>query len=188
LPRFCSPPPCDWSRRLHVVWAAVITRLRVAWRELRDQQPLTRVEVLATDSKERRRLTREIRTALRRLERVAGPTLSCPSAVLVQRTVRGTHGLAGCSLITRNTDGRRFTLIRLATQVDGRPLTLDEILAVLAELWVGVAADQLAMPVVLVPCELGAAADSPPPLDVLPSDPLVPRTNGHISHRPDQAI
>ena len=145
------------------------------------------MEVLATDRIERRRLEREIRSALRRLARVSSPTLSCQAGVLVQRTVQSNHPLAGCALVSQTSEGRRFTLIRLATHVGGRALTLDEILAVLAELWIGVAAEQVTTPVVLVPVDLDTARTAPRPLDALPSDPLTTRTNGHVSSRPDLA-
>ena len=83
-----STSPRPWLRRLHALWSAVRARLLVIWRALRSRRPPARVEVLATDRIERRRLEREIRSALRRLARVSSPTLSCQTGVLVQRIVQ----------------------------------------------------------------------------------------------------
>jgi hypothetical protein len=183
--RASSPRRCP--RRLGAMWAVVMPHLLGAWRALRCHMPATRVEVLAADRTERRRLEREIRAALQRLERVAGPTLGCHAAVLVQRTVQSSQPVAGCALVSRGTEFQRFALIRLATQVGGRALALDEILAALAELWIRVASDQLASPAVLVPVELGPAPVAPRAVDPLPADPLAPRTNGHVSVHSDRA-
>jgi hypothetical protein len=158
-----------------------------AWRALRSHVPATRVEVLATDRTERRRLGREIRAALQRLERVAGPTLGCHAAVLVQRTVQRNEPVAGSALVIQGSEFERLVLIRLATQVGGRALALDEILAALAELWIRVASEQLASPAVLVPIALGPAPVAPRAVDPLPADPLAPRRNGHVSLHADRA-
>ncbi len=182
-----STPHHPWLRRLRAVLSAASARLLVTWRALRSGRPPACVEVLATDRIERRLLEREIRAGLRRLERVSSPTLSCQTCVLVQRMVQSNHPLAGCALVSQTSEGRRFTLIRLATHVGERALALDEILSVLAELWIGVAAEQVTTPVVLVPVELDKARTASRPLDALPSDPLVTRTNGHVSLSPDLA-
>ncbi len=182
-----ASPPRHWSRRLGVIWAVVMSHLLGAWRAPRWHMPATRVEVLATDRTERRRLQREIRAALQRLERVASPMLGCHAAVLVQQTVQSSQPAAGCALVSQASGGGRFALIRLATRVGGRALAVDEILAALAELWIRVATEQVAPPVVLVPIELGPAPAALQAVDALPADPLVPRTNGHLSIHSDRA-
>jgi len=176
-----------WLRRLRALGAAVTGRLLVAWRALRAQDRAVRVEVLAADRIQRKRLEREIRSAVRRLERVASPALRCEAAVLVQRAVQSHHPVAGCSLVSRSADGESFALIRLATHLNGRALATDDILAALAELWIGVAAEQLATPAVLVPVELEPIPAAPRPIATLPPDPLAPRANGHTTVRPDRA-
>ncbi len=113
--------------------------------------------------------------------------LGCHAAVLVQRTVQSSQPAAGCALVSQASEGGRFALIRLATRVGGRPLTMDEILAALAELWIRVATEQLGSPVVLLPLELGPAPAALQAVDALPADPLVPRTNGHLSIHSDRA-
>jgi len=176
-----------WLRRLGAIGATAITRLLIAWRALRSRDRAVRVEVLATDRIQRKRLEREIRSAVRRLEHVASSALRCDAAVLVQRVVQGDHPVAGCSLVSPSADGGSFALIRLATHLNGRALATDDILAALAELWIGVATQQLTTPAVLVPVELEPIPAAPRPIDTLPPDPLAPRANGHTTVRPDRA-
>ena len=176
-----------WLRRLCALGAGATVRLLVAWRALRPQERALRIEILAADRVQRKRLEREIRSAVRRLERVASPLLRCDAAVLVQRSVQTNHAMAGCSLVSHGSDGAPFALIRLATHLNGRALATDDILAALAELWIGVATQRLATPAVLVPVELEPIPAAPRPIDTLPLDPLAPRANGHTTVRPDRA-
>ena len=113
--------------------------------------------------------------------------MCCHAAVLVQRAVHSHHPVAGCSLVSRSADGRSFALIRLGTHLNGRALATDEILATLAELWIAIASQQLANPVVLLPVELETTPAALRPIDTLPPDPLAPRANGQTVVRPDRA-
>ena len=176
-----------WLRWLRAIGTTATARLLVAWRALRPTERAVRIEILAADRIQRKRLEREIRSAVRCLERVAGPALRCDAAVLVQRSVQTNHAMAGCSLVSHESDGAAFALIRLATHLDGRELATDDILAALAELWIGVATQQLATPAVLVPVELEPIPAALRPIDTLPPDPLAPRANGHTTVRPDRA-
>ena len=182
-----SSRPRRWLRLLCVLGTAATARLLVAWRAVRPQGCATRVEILTADRNQRKRLAQEIRSGVRRLERVVSPALCCDAAVLVQRGVHGHHPVAGCSLVSRKADGSRFALIRLATHLNGRALATDEILAALAELWIGIASQQLADPVVLVPVELEATPAALRAIETLPPDPLAPRANGQTVVRPDRA-
>jgi len=176
-----------WLRWLRAIGTTATARLLVAWRALRPPEGTVRIEILAADRVQRKRLEREIRSAVRRLERVASPMLRCDAAVLVQRAVQTDHSMAGCSLVSHGSDGAPFALIRLATHLNGRALATDDILAALAELWIGVAAEQLASPAVLVPVELEPIPAASRPIDTLPPDPLAPRANGHTTIRLDRA-
>jgi hypothetical protein len=139
-----------------------------------------RVEVLVADPARRRALEREVRGGLRRLEHVLGTPLPREAAVLVQQVLPGERPLAGCFQTGLRPDGRRYARIRLALEVEGRPLSTDELLAILTEQCVGLA-DQENSRTVLVPVELppappapSAGAGRPQPPRAFRPDPLAP--------------
>jgi hypothetical protein len=59
--------------------------------------------------------------------------------------------------LARNPDGADLALIRLALQVDGRDLAMDEMLSVLAEQCIGLAVHQAGSGGVLIPIEFEPA-------------------------------
>jgi hypothetical protein len=164
----CRALPAALRRR----GAAVAGRVLRALRRRR-----VRVEVLVADSARRRALDREVRGGLRRLEHVLGTPLPREAAILVQQVLPGERPLAGCFQTGLRPDGRRYARIRLALEVEGRPLSTDELLAILAEQCVGLA-DQENSRTVLVPVELPpappAGAGRPQPPRAFRPDPLAP--------------
>jgi hypothetical protein len=171
-----------------------LRRLRTCWRA-----HTVAVEVFIAEQPRRRRLERAVRAALRQLQRAAPASADVPvvtAVVLTQHVVAGGRQLAGCVHVQRRAGHVATALVRLALQVHGRDLTDDEVLAVFAEQWIGLAVEH-GGPSVLVPTE-GVASPSlssvppalpappgqtvrpnrptPPPAAGLSADPLVPVT------------
>ena len=136
------------------------------------QSNLIAVEVLLADRARRRAVERHVRATLCRLRRVLGSQFPSEAAVIVQQVVVTERQLAGCYQISHEHDGTRIALIRLALEVDGRPLTTDELLAVLAEQCIALAM-QSAGPGLLVPIDLAPyRSDDPGRPPALRPDPL----------------
>ena len=152
-------------------------------RSLRHWRRRAPIEVLTADRARRVALTRELDRGLRRLQRVLGDTLPRDLAIVAQHVIATDRQLAGCYQVGQRPDGTRFALIRLALQVNGRRLTTDELLAVLAEKCIALAT-QAGSATVLVPIDLDPApAAEARRLPPLPADPLVSSPNGVL--RPD---
>ena len=117
------------------------------------RQPIP-VEVLIADRATRQALQRELRAALRRLQRTVGSPHLTQVAVVAQHIVRTDRQLAGCYQTTWRQGGVRFALLRLALQVNGRRLDTEEVLAVLAEQYIALTLEQSVGTSVLVPVEL----------------------------------
>jgi hypothetical protein len=135
------------------------------------------IEVLVSDRSRRRSLERELRWGLRRLRYALGEPLPAELTVLVQQVIRTDRQLAGCYVLGQRSDGSRFALVRLALQVDGHRLTTDDLLAVLAEQFVGIAIQQatsVLVPIDLAPAMTPASRGAP----ALRPDPLAPHPNG----------
>jgi hypothetical protein len=118
------------------------------------------VEVFVADVARRRVLERELRHALRRLQRALGAPLPAGLAVVVQQVIVADRQLAGCYQVGRRRDGTAFALVRLALQANGRRHSTDDLLAALAEQVVGLAL-QDGGPSVLVPVDLEAPRADP---------------------------
>lgn len=135
------------------------TRVLVALRWLvsrsRSDCPVP-IEVLISSFCVRWSVGRHLRHALRRLERIL-PRPSLDIAIVAQQAIVTDYQLPGCYQISQRADGSRFALIRLALEVDGRRVSRDEMLAVLAEQYITLAM-QSSGPGLLVPIDLG-----PPP-------------------------
>jgi hypothetical protein len=165
-----------WPHTIHI-WLADTARCgrRVIYRLC---HPVP-VEVLIADRVKRRTLERELRRTLRRLSRAMGAPHPTHAAVLVQQVIKTDRQLAGGYQLWQRPDGSRCALFRLALEVNGRHLCLDELLAALAEGWIGLAIDQSGAPSVLVPVEFDQF--QPPEirrLAALRPDPLAPNPNG----------
>jgi hypothetical protein len=167
--------------------AAPIARLIVSARSmaiaaLRSRRVIP-IEVVTVDSARRRAVAREIRRALHQLRRALGPDFPANLAIVVQQVVVTNQPLAGCVQTHQRRDGTRAHLVRLALQVDGRRLSIDDVLAALTDACVGIVIES-GGPSVLVP--LGIA--DPHSKTVVPvlmrSDPLAPRSNGAITRAP----
>lgn len=147
-----------------------------SWHTLRRSRRRPPVAVLIADRAQRRSVEREIWRGLRRLQPVLSAPLPTELAVVVQQVVLTDRQLAGCSLIGQYPDGSRFALVRLALQVNGQRLTMDELLAVLAEQYIGVLTQQNSSVLVPVELEPGQVESRRPTL--LRSDPLAAHPNG----------
>lgn len=172
--------PCLRAARARV--AKIASRL---WHALWHWRRSVPVEVLIVNRARRRALERELRAALRRLERALGAPLPDDLAVVVQQIIKTDRQLAGCCQVGQRPAGGRFALIRLALQVNGRSLGVDELLAVLAEQCIGLAAQESGGPSVLIPVELEPTgpAETRHPRPLRP-DPLAPHPNGSGSGDP----
>jgi hypothetical protein len=150
-----------------------------AWRALRGADAVP-IVVLLVDPRRRRAIERELRAGLRQLRPVLGDALEGDFAIVVQQTIPADPHLAGCCQIGQRPDGARLTVLRLALRADGRTLGSDELLAVLAEQCVGLAAERSG-PTALVPIELRSAEPAAGRPDRRPLDPLTPHPNGRAA-------
>ena len=168
-----------WTRRIGGAGVRCIGAVRRGWQALRRWRQSIPVEILVTDRAQRRRLHRDLRIGLRRLERALGGSFPTDVAVVVQQVICTDRQLAGCYQVGHQPGGGSFALIRLALQVDGRRLETDELLAALAEQCIGLALHGSGGTGVLVPIELEPAR---PAEDGCPSalrpDPLAPTPDG----------
>ncbi len=176
MPKRHHKHPAPWRRWLGAARARCAGAARRTWRAIRQWRRPIPVEVLIADRARRRALERELRRGLARLRRVLGAPLPAELAVVVQQVIRTDRQLAGCYQLGQRPDGSRFALVRLALQVNGRRLTTDELLAVLAEQCIGVVAQQ--SPSVLVPVELEPGPAEPRRPTPLRPDPLAAHSNG----------
>jgi hypothetical protein len=131
------------------------------------------VEVLIADRTRRRMLERELRRGLRRLQRALGAPLPAGLAIVVQQVIATNRQLAGCYQLGQRPDGSRFALVRLALQVNGRRLTTEELLAALAEQYIGLATQESASVLVPIDFEPGQQSQARRPTALRP-DPLAP--------------
>jgi hypothetical protein len=109
--------------------------------------------------------------------------------VVVQQVICVDRPMAGCYQLARHTDGASFSLIRLALQVDGREIPMDEVLSVLAEQCIGLAVQQAGGVGLLVPIELesirrpgGGRVDAIRPDPLAPIPPSGDSRGGQMRH------
>lgn len=165
-------------RRFYSAARQCVAAIRQVWRALRP--PGVPVEVLLADRPKSRAVEREVRVALRRLRRILGPGFPPGLAIIVQQTVHADRPLAGSYEVAHHSDGAPFALVRLALSVDGRRLSIDEVLAVLADQCCALAADR-GGPREIVPFELNLeplAPVEPSRPAALRGDPLAAHPNG----------
>jgi hypothetical protein len=159
-------------RCLRLVRSGCLSALIRARRAIR-RHPVP-VEVLLVDRTRRRALARDLRTALRQLRRVLGTTFPADLGVVVQQTLCAERPLVGCYELGPRGEGTRAVLVRLALSAGGRRLSTDELLAVLADQCVAIAAE-LHGPRVVVPVEVAAPMPGPAEAPAaLRGDPLTP--------------
>jgi hypothetical protein len=133
------------------------------------------IQVLVKDRSQRRTIERDVRAGLRRLRRALGEAFPSDAVVVVQQVICTDRQLAGCYQLARHPDGAGFALIRLALQVDGRQIPMDEVLSVLAEQCIGLAVQQAGGVGLLVPIELRSIGRSDGGrVDAIRPDPLAP--------------
>jgi hypothetical protein len=151
------PVPTRRSRcaaLLRSVLRWMMTALACTWRLLtRPWRRGVAIEVLSTNLQRRRTLERELRSAVRRLRRTVGTPPLDGLAVVAQQVLGSHRPLAGCTQITHAADGASFALIRLALVANDRPLSADDVLAALAEQWIGLVGQRAVGASVLVPIE-----------------------------------
>jgi hypothetical protein len=164
--------------RLEVARRRIQGVIKVLWRALRCRHDCVAVEVLLADRARRRAMKRQLRAALRRLRRALDDSFPSGTSVIVQRIVVTDRQLAGCYQLGQRADGTRFTLIRLALEIDGLTLSTDEILSVLAEQCIALAMQQSAASL-LVPLDLYPVSSGPVrhPTPLRP-DPLAAHAHG----------
>lgn len=169
-------------------WARVASRrsqaaLWHAWDIHRSRDVRIPIEVLVADPRRRRKIRSELRAGVRRLQRVLGEPPADHIAVVVQQVIATDRQLAGCCQLGSHPDGSSHALWRLALEVNGRPLSSDELLAVLAEQWFALAG-QLSSPRVLIPVDLERGETfAAKHASTLPRDPLAPYSDSVNSHR-----
>ena len=159
----------------HSLWLlalGALSALRRAARSYLEQRRPVPMEVLVKNRAQRRAIERDLQSGLRSLRRTLGTQFPTGVAVLVQQVIVTDRQLAGCYQLARRPDGVDLALIRLALQVDGRDLAMDEMLSVLAEQCIGLAVSQAGAGGVLIPIELGPARRHEG--ERLPPDPLRP--------------
>jgi hypothetical protein len=129
-------------------------------------------------------LERDLHHGIRQLRRALGAHFPGDVTVVVQQIIQTDRQLTGCYQFSQRPDGTRFALVRLALHVEDHPIGVDEILAALAEQFIGLAI-QATGPSVLVPIDF-----SPPVVPVRSAtpanraDPLAPRSNGKAQPGP----
>ena len=152
-------------------------RLRRAWRAVRRWRRPVPLVVLVADPARRRVVERAVRHGLHQLERALRAPLPVELAILVQQVVATDRQLAGCYQVGHRADGSRFALVRLALQVNGKRLTTDELLAALAEQYVGLASRDSVSALVPIDLEPGPPAETRR-ITALRADPLAPHSIG----------
>lgn len=158
-----------WFAQVHAWHSALHRHLRP-----------TPIVVMVADPVQRASLEFEMRCALRRLERVLGPATFASMTVVVQHSIHLEHAVAGCTHLGQLADGSPFALVRLALTLHGRDLTINEVLAVLAEQCIGLAVQQAGGMSVVVPVEWTSATTSPDSQPPPTRDPLAASHNGHL--------
>ena len=168
--------PPKYASWLRTTWSRGAQALCRACCRLRCRRRHVPVEVLITDRVRRRALERELWRGLTGLERAIGTSLPVELGIVVQHVISTDRQLAGCCQFGQHPDGSRLSLIRLALQVNGRRLSTDELLGVLAEQCISVLTRE--SPSVLIPIELEPVhSDRRRPMPLRP-DPLSPNANG----------
>jgi len=164
----------------HVTGAVRFAREALQYRD--DRIP---VEVLVTDGKRRRKIERELRAGLRRLQHVLGPPSLVEIAVVVQQIIVMDRQLAGCYQLSQRPDGSQSALLRVALEVNHTRLRSDDLLAVVAEQWIAITNLQDG-PSLLVPIDYESKQTSPEKrAPSLRPDPLMPYRGGGVHpHRP----
>ncbi len=140
------------------------------------------IQVLVKDRSHRRAIERDLTAGLRRLRRALGQAFPSDAVIVVQQVICTDRQLAGCYQLARHAEGAGFALIRLALQVDGRSLHMDEVLSVLAEQCIGLAVQQAGGIGLLVPIELESVRRSDDRrVDDVRRDPLAPMSTSGAS-------
>lgn len=162
--------------------AASVRLLRAitgSWRAMQRRRHPVPVEVLVADSAIRRSLEGELRAGLRQLHRSLGAPHSADVVVIAQQSVQAGHQVAGCYQLWQQRTGNSIALIRLALQVNDRPLHTWQLLATLSELWISLLLRECDVTTVTLPVERHPVQPAEVVrLSALRPDPLAPRPNG----------
>ena len=165
---------------LRDIWPRWLNQMYGWWRHLQRRLRPTPIVVMVANPSQRATVEFEVRSGLRCLERVLGRATFRSLTVVVQHSIHLDHPVAGCTHVGQRADGSPFALVRLALRVDGRDLSLDEVLSIMTEQCIGLAIQQAGGMSVVVPVEWAATAapsSGPPPTA---RDPLAPSPNGHV--------
>jgi hypothetical protein len=153
------------ARAAAAAGATARRRTATLWRRLRTApRRSVPIVVLVADRRTRVALERSLAGGLHRLRRAVDLPAPVAVTVVAQHALlaEGTAGsMAGCSELAQRADGNRAVLIRLALHPSGRRLAPDELLAVLAEQWLALAAQLDGGARVLVPLDVAALTGFP---------------------------
>ena len=170
------------NRLLRDVWPRWLHQMRAWWQQVRRRLRPVPIVVMVADATQRATLECEVRSGLRCLERVLGRATFTNLTVVVQHTIHLDHSVAGCTHVGQRADGSTFALVRLALRVDGRDLSLDEVLSIMTEQCIGLAIQQAGGMSVVVPVEWTTTAAPTCGAPPTARDPLAPSPNGHAPY------
>ena len=143
------------------------------------------VEVVVVDRARRRAIKKDVARTVRRLQRIFGDQAPRDLVVLIQQVIPESRQLSGCCQLRLGADGQRFALIRIALQVNGRRLSIDDVLAVLTEQYVGLTSELAEGRNVVVPVDYAPASAPEEARVELAPDPFgVTRGRPAVSDRP----
>lgn len=165
-----------WRRRMVAALTRSTSALQQAWRRIRRWRQPVPIAVLIADPDRRRALERDLQCGLARLQHTLGVPLPSEVAVVVQQVITTDRQISGCYHLGLRRESSRFALVRLALAVNGRQLTTDELLAVLAEQYIALLTRD--DPSVLIPVELEPRLAGPQRHPPLRPDPLTPYPDG----------
>ena len=129
------------TRRRHPAWLSrLCATLAAFWRTYLPWP--THVEVVVADARRRRSLKRDVSRGVRRLRRFLGERFPAHLAVIVQQGIYDESQPASKVQRIGRQKGGQAVVVRLALQVNGRRLSTDDILALLTEQCLRLAAGQ----------------------------------------------
>jgi hypothetical protein len=128
--------------------------------------------IVAPDQLHGHRLRRDLVRTARTIARAVGASLPPQTTIVVQHVAHDGQQHNGVLRAYEPHPGRRHYLIELATTVNGREVTGDELRSTLHQLVIRLLEDVAGQPVAVVPCDLGRLhAASAPPLVLLRPEP-----------------
>lgn len=122
--------------RISATWRRFRDSLRHRWRSVRCANRQYSISVLLDDPVQCRRLEHSLQAALRRLPAIPRTEYDGEIIILVQHAITTNRQVCGCTHRVRRSDGTTLWLLQLALTERGRALSVDEVLATLADRWI----------------------------------------------------